>query len=1033
MKTSDQTDRRSLSSSLAGALVASFIVLFPANSAPAAAVIDKSVIKFADGICDLTSAGYEGTGSSDNPYLISDSAALWESSDCSLTGSPRVGAFFQLSNDIQLMGVTDAPTSSPIGFTTSGNVGRSSFSGTLDGQNFGIYDIQISSTVRTVGLFWQLDASEFRNLSFSGVVRYTGTTEAIGSGGISGQGNSVTFSNVTGNFTVSGSHATGGFVGTLSESMRIIDSTVLGAVHGRVTSTTTRDGTGGFAGFVGGNSLVTGSTSFAEVSSSAGAGGFFGSALGGMTVINSHNHGRVSSRMAGGFAGSVNAERLTISSSINYGEISGCGALGGFVGQHWLNRAGSSYISNSENRATVSAPVTCNTSRDSIGGFVGDSDTGIVVENSTNSGNISGRDKVAGMVGGDLRDLSNRLSSFTNATNVGIITGRSKVGGLMGYGKSTFFRDSNNLGQVSGQDEVGGLIGLSNISLTVSNSVNSGAVTGIDLYAGGLIGRALFNVRIQDSTNSGAISSSYAVGGLVGVGADAGSSQYAITVSNSVNTGPVSGVGDVGGLIGFSNRAYVSILDSVNRGSVFAGADGKAGGFVGNLDAAGVTLPNSLIVRSENSGPVSSSGKFVGGLVGWNNRISLNIENSQNSGAISGLSEVGGLVGVAVQQDLRISASFNVGTVSGVTNVGGLVGLVEGQAADKGRLWVTTSYNIGNLSGTNHIGGIAGGVHDFSNFYHVYAAGSLVGSTKVDGLIGSTSASVTTTSVYVANASIFLEASSTADLRFVGTYVGWDFERVWAFGECTQNLGFPLLRFAFVGTVYDTGCYTPPVTPDATQSPTVSSESVSATPEQSPQPYRGPMIFAFLQPATAGSVVIFDGIRLVGISYVGLGEIAVSYSVVSSISLSVVVPTTLTPSEYDLLVLSTEGKLTVVRALRVIDPVVSIPGPVLSDRAKALLGKTQALPKFQRSQQGISTNQANWLRDRLQGSGLSKIVCTGVIQESMTMHQKIQIRMRAMQVCLEAQRYLPNATVLHQSKLTTNRQSVGRVLVSFSN
>ena len=71
------------------------------------------------------------------------------------------------------------------------------------------------------------------------------------------------------------------------------------------------------------------------------------------------------------------------------------------------------------------------------------------------------------------------------------------------------------------------------------------------------------------------------------------------------------------------------------------------------------------------------------------------------------------------------------------------------------------------------------------------------------------------------------------------------------------------------------------------------------------------------------------------------------------------------------------------------------------------------------------------MKESLEDSGLTKIVCTGVIMESMSMHQKIQVRKLAKATCVEAAKYLGESSVWYQSKLTTKAAYVRKVMVTF--
>ncbi|MBW1803088.1 MAG: hypothetical protein JRJ85_20435, partial [Deltaproteobacteria bacterium] len=201
-------------------------------------------------------------------------------------------------------------------------------------------------------------------------------------------------------------------------------------------------------------------------------------------------------------------------------------------------------------------------------------------------------------------------------------------------------------GSVSGTGSVGGVVGYN--SGAISNSYNTGSVSGSNDYAGGVAGRN--DGAISNSYNTGYVSGDDGVGGVAGWNSD--------TISNFYNTGSVSGSNKVGGVVGY-NYDGSTISNSYNTGYVSGSIE--VGGVAGRNQ--GVTISNSY-----NTGSVSGSSK-VGGVVGINICI---ISNSYNTGSISGSSDYAG--GVAGKNYGTISNSYNTGYVSGSSDIGGVTG-----------------------------------------------------------------------------------------------------------------------------------------------------------------------------------------------------------------------------------------------------------------------------------------------------------------------------------------------------------------------
>lgn len=176
---------------------------------------------------------------------------------------------------------------------------------------------------------------------------------------------------------------------------------------------------------------------------------------------------------------------LSISDSYTTGSINGNSIVGGLLGY-----VGSvSTISNSYSTATVFG------SGDYIGGLVGEvsaSSPGLYMSNSYASGDITGNDKVGGLVG------SADNGQINNSYSAGNITGNNYVGGLVGYVYNTTINNSYFSGDITGNNRVGGLVGIYQGYRTISNSYASGAITGVS-NVGGVVGILGSNASISNS------------------------------------------------------------------------------------------------------------------------------------------------------------------------------------------------------------------------------------------------------------------------------------------------------------------------------------------------------------------------------------------------------------------------------------------------------------------------------------------------------------------------------------------------------
>ena len=284
---------------------------------------------------------------------------------------------------------------------------------------------------------------------------------------------------------------------------------------------------------------------------------------------------------------------------------------------------------------TISSLFINRTGDDNVGLF--GSSNGATIHNvSLTDVNVSGQNKVGGLVG----NFYQSYLSIDNAYTTGVVRGQSQVGGLVGYIKQSTIGSSHSSVTVEGAGgQVGGLVG-HNEETTISDSSASGTVNAGTNYAGGLVGYNL----------DGSIARSYA-------------------------TGNVTGSGDrVGGLVG-TNLGYggtAEIDDSYATGNVTG--NNYVGGLVGHNYGYG----NYATVDNSYATGVATGNNYVGGLVGGNTGYYggyASIDNSYATGNASGSDNVGGLVGRSVSAS--IGDSFSTGSVTGDSNTGGLVGYAD--------------------------------------------------------------------------------------------------------------------------------------------------------------------------------------------------------------------------------------------------------------------------------------------------------------------------------------------------------------------
>jgi filamentous hemagglutinin family protein len=252
------------------------------------------------------------------------------------------------------------------------------------------------------------------------------------------------------------------------------------------------------------------------------------------------------------------------------------------------------------------------------------------------------------------------LGSITNAFSSGSVTGTQNVGGLVANnGAAGSITNSGNSATVVGTSNVGGLVGLNNGSL--SGTSNTGSVTGSLSDVGGLVGFNANLTFVTNSFNTGAVSGRSFVGGLLGYNNGTAFSDY--------NTGTVTGVSgtnapsnNIGGIAGI-NDSIGFITDVYNTGAV--NGNTIIGGIAGNN--------NGRIENALNTGVVNGV-SLAGGLLGTNSFHAIILNSFWNTDTSLQSSAAGQInVGGSSTQ-----TNLTGGCLNGICTNGGVATLDDG-------------------------------------------------------------------------------------------------------------------------------------------------------------------------------------------------------------------------------------------------------------------------------------------------------------------------------------------------------------------
>jgi hypothetical protein len=195
--------------------------------------------------------------------------------------------------------------------------------------------------------------------------------------------------------------------------------------------------------------------------------------------------------------------------------------------------------------------------------------------------------------------------------------------------------------------------------------------------------------------------------------------------------------------------------------------------------------------------------ELTGGLVGG--AFGTTISDSYSGATVSGYGTVGGLVGVLAASS-AINNSYSIGSVTsldveGGWGVGGLVGLAggtstisnsysrasvinSGSALDYAggfigyadAITVNNSYSVGSVTGIGYLGGFVGYSDSLINYNSSYWDVDVSGLTSGIGAGGATTVPI---------------GKTTADMKTMSTYVGWDFSNIWVINTSVDPSGYP--------------------------------------------------------------------------------------------------------------------------------------------------------------------------------------------------------------------------------------------------
>ena len=242
-----------------------------------------------------------------------------------------------------------------------------------------------------------------------------------------------------------------------------------------------------------------------------------------------------------------------------------------------------------------------------------------------------------------------------------------------------------------------------------------------------------------------------------------------------------------------TQESYQGLFGNRHSGSIIANLGVAESYIYGNKYVGGVVGYNfGTVTNCYNAGNVNGN-KSVGGVIGFNN--SYSITDCYNTGSVTGGERVGGVVG---GNSGVVTECYNISNVTGEYYVGGVVGFNYSS--------VTDCYNTGNITGNESVGGVVG--CNLGTVTGCYNEGSVTGGERVGGVVGGNSGVVTecynisnVTGEYYVGGVVGFNYSSVTDCYNTGNITGNE-----SVGGVVGFIGYS--RNATVTDCYNTGSIT---------------------------------------------------------------------------------------------------------------------------------------------------------------------------------------------------------------------------------
>lgn len=286
----------------------------------------------------------------------------------------------------------------------------------------------------------------------------------------------------------------------------------------------------------------------------------------------------------------INRVNITVTGTNSY-------YVGGIVGDCLAQAS----IENCENYGTISGTL-------AVGGIVGffENATDVTISNCINYGNINGTKLIGGIAGNapsknSKGEIMSEKIKISKCYNRGKIEGTASfIGGIIGNTEFDI-EDCKNLAEIKGIAAVGGIVGKIEGDKCISNSSNTGKISGNGLFCGGIAGQVAGGSLIRGCYNNAEISNTgNHTAGIVGIITSS-------KVENCYSIGKITSTANaVGGIVGTA-QTNSTIRNCYSASNIDAATSTKGSVLGNNENGNSVTLENCYYLDTVGIGGVAGT------------------------------------------------------------------------------------------------------------------------------------------------------------------------------------------------------------------------------------------------------------------------------------------------------------------------------------------------------------------------------------------------------------------------------------------